>query len=397
MTFLYILLALFVFGVLVMLHELGHFLIARLFGVGIREFSIGMGPKLLSWKGKKRWGEPKLEAEEEKPLLQSTSLEEKESEDVVSEGPKELPPVSFDEEEPEDYRTRYSLRLLPIGGYVSMVGEDEESEHPAAFGQKNVFKRISIVIAGAFMNILLGFLLMILLVTTTKTVNGDMALASTAVAGFDEGATSNQWLQQGDVITHVNGTRTHTGDEVIYEIMHEGYQPLNITVERGGEEILLVGVIFPGMEVEGISFGSVDFVVYREDAGFGTVMKHSFFRSCSMVKMIFDSLGDLLTGRFGLESVSGPVGVTETMGDAAANGFHSFLYVVILLTINLGVFNLLPIPALDGGRLLFLLIEAIIGRPVNPKVEGYIHLAGLLLLLGIMVMVTCKDVVGLFV
>lgn len=377
MTVLYVLLALLVFGLLVMIHELGHFLMARAFGVGIREFSIGMGPKIFSWKGKKKWGES---AEEEN---------------------KELPPVRFDEddavEEPEDYRTTYSLRLLPIGGYVSMVGEDEESDHPAAFGQKNVWKRIAIVVAGAVMNILLGFLLMLVLVLNTKTVDGDLALASNVVAEFNESATSHQYgLQVGDVITHVNGTRVHTGNEAIYEIMNQGYEPIDLTVERNGTSVKLDDVMFPGMEAEGIAFGSADFKVYREEAGFGTVLKHTFFRSVSTVKMIYDQLFDLIGGRFGMNAVSGPIGITEEMGNAAKAGFTTFLYLVIVITINLGVFNLLPIPALDGGRLLFLLIEAIIGRPVNPKVEGYIHFAGIMILFGIMILVACKDIAGLF-
>ena len=377
MTILYILLALVVFGLLVMIHELGHFLVARLFGVGIREFSIGMGPKLFSWKGKKKWGEP--DPEKEEPLV---------------------PPVSFDPgdpvSEPEDYRTTYSLRLLPIGGYVSMVGEDEENEHPAAFGQKNVWKRIAVVVAGAFMNILLGFLLMLVLVVSTRDDSG-VILASNVVAEFREEATSNQWLEVGDVITHVNGTRVHTGNEVIYEIMYRGYDTLNLTVEREGRVLELRGVTFPQFEEEGITFGLYDFAVAREQASFGAVIKHTFFRSCSTVKMIFDQLADLLTGRFGLNAVSGPIGITEEMGNAAKDGFGTFLYLVIVITINLGVFNLLPIPALDGGRLLFLLIEAITRRPVNPKIEGYIHFAGLMILLGIMLLVACKDIAGLFV
>ena len=377
MTILYILLALVVFGLLVMIHELGHFLVARLFGVGIREFSIGMGPKLFSWKGKKKWGEP--DPEKEEPLV---------------------PPVSFDPgdpvSEPEDYRTTYSLRLLPIGGYVSMVGEDEENEHPAAFGQKNVWKRIAVVVAGAFMNILLGFLLMLVLVVSTRDDSG-VILASNVVAEFREEATSNQWLEVGDVITHVNGTRVHTGNEVIYEIMYRGYDTLNLTVEREGQVLELRGVTFPQFEEEGITFGLYDFAVAREQASFGAVIKHTFFRSCSTVKMIFDQLADLLTGRFGLNAVSGPIGITEEMGNAAKDGFGTFLYLVIVITINLGVFNLLPIPALDGGRLLFLLIEAITRRPVDPKIEGYIHFAGLMILLGIMLLVACKDIAGLFI
>ena len=113
--------------------------------------------------------------------------------------------------------------------------------------------------------------------------------------------------------------------------------------------------------------------------------------------MIYDQLFDLITGRFGMNAVSGPIGVTEAMTDAAKSGFDTFLYLVIVITINLGVFNLLPIPALDGGRLLFLLVELITRRPVNKKVEGYIHFAGLMILFGLMILIACKDIAGLFV
>jgi regulator of sigma E protease len=376
MTALYILLALFVFGLLVMIHELGHFLVARSFGIGIREFSIGMGPKLFSWKGKKKWGE-----DDEQPM----------------------PRIRFDDEEepqePEEHVTTYSLRLLPIGGYVSMVGEDEESDSSASFEKKNVWKRIAVVVAGAFMNVLLGFLLMtVLVVTTTNPQTGKVLLVSNTVGAFQEGATSPTYgLAVGDTITHVNGTRVHTGNEVVYEIMNRGYEPIDLTVRRGDEVVELSDVIFPGMEAEGIAFGSADFKMYAEDANVGSVIKHTFFRSVSTVKMIFDQLGDLLTGRFGLNAVSGPVGVTDAMGEAARSGFDTFLYLVIVLTINLGVFNLLPIPALDGGRLLFLLVEAVARRPLDKKIEGYIHFAGMVILLGIMVLVTCKDIVGIFI
>ena len=374
-TTLYVLLALFVFGVLVLIHELGHFLVARAFGVGIREFSIGMGPKIFSWKGKKKWAEsPK----------------------------KEFPPIMIDEngdpldsteeeEEEEERVTVYSLRALPIGGYVSMVGEDEESDSPASFGNKNVWKRILVVVAGAVMNIVLGFLLMLILVLNTPV------LASNTIGAFNEGATSpNYGLQIGDVVTHVNGTRVHTGNELIYEVMNRGYEAVDLTVERNGERVELNDILFPGMEAEGISFGSPDFRVYAEERSFGNLMKHTWFRSVSTVKMIYDQLFDLLRGRFGMNAVSGPIGITETMGEAAKSGLDNFLYLVIVITINLGVFNLLPIPALDGGRLLFLLIEAVIRRPINKNVEGYIHFAGMLLLFGIMILVACKDIAGLF-
>jgi regulator of sigma E protease len=200
----------------------------------------------------------------------------------------------------------------------------------------------------------------------------------------------------GDTITHVNGVRVHTGNEAVYEIMNRGYEPVDLTVRRGGERVELTGVIFPGMESEGIAFGSPDFRVFEEPKNFGTVMKHTFFRSVSTVKMIIDQLVDMVRGRFGMNAVSGPIGVTEEMGNAAKSGFSNFLYLVIVITINLGVFNLLPIPALDGGRLLFLLIEAVIGRPVNKNVEGYIHFAGFVILFGLIIVVSCKDIAGLF-
>lgn len=342
MTFLYVLLALFVFGILVMIHELGHFLMARAFGVGIHEFSIGMGPKLFSRKGKK-------------------------------------------------HDTVYSLRALPIGGYVSMVGEDEESDSPDAFGQKSVWKRILIVIAGPLMNLLLGTLLMLILVLGTGK------LASCTVGEFADNATSSSYgLCVGDTVTHVNGVRVHTGNEMVYEIMNRGYEPVDLTVRRDGEVVELNDVIFPGTETEGIAFGSPDFRVYAEEKNPGTVIKHTFFRSVSTVKMIIDQLVDLLRGRFGMNAVSGPIGITEEMGSAAKAGFSNFLYLVIVITINLGVFNLLPIPALDGGRLLFLLIEAVMGRPVNKNVEGYIHFAGFVILFGLIIVVSCKDIAGLF-
>ncbi|MBE6554792.1 MAG: site-2 protease family protein [Ruminococcaceae bacterium] len=343
MTLLYVLLAILVFGLLIMIHELGHFLVARACGVGIHEYSIGMGPKLISKKSEKTG-------------------------------------------------TEYSLRALPIGGYVSMVGEDEESDSPEAFGNKPVWQRILIVLAGPFMNVLLGFLLMSILVISTPQ------LASTTIGAFNEDATSPSYgLQVGDTVTHVNGVRVHTGNELVYEILNDGYKPIDLTVIRGGEKTEINDVIFPGITAEGIHFGSADFRVFAEEKSFGNVIKHGFFRSVSTVKMIFDQLGDMIGGRYGMNAVSGPVGVTEEMVNAAKSGAQNFLYLVIVITVNLGVFNLLPIPALDGGRLLFLLVEAVTRKPVNKNIEGYIHFAGLMLLLLLTAFIFCKDITGLFV
>ncbi len=338
----YILPAILVFGILILIHELGHFLCARAAGVEIKEFAIGMGPRLFGWTSKK-------------------------------------------------YGTKYAVRLFPIGGYVSMLGEDEESDSENSFGKKNVWARIAIVIAGPLMNLLLGFLAMLIMVSTSGQ------LASNVIY-YENGTGQVSGLQDGDRIVKVDGTAVHTGDEVNYEISWKGIEPMDLTIERDGKKIELENVLFPTNkdEASGVIFGYYDFKFYAEKGGVGTVLKHTFFRSTSMVKMVIDSFVGLFNGRVGLQSVSGPVGITEGIGASISMGLQSFLFLFSLITINLGVFNLFPIPALDGGRLIFLLIEAIIGRPVNPKIEGYIHAAGMLLMLGLVLIVTFKDIIGLF-
>ena len=362
MSVLYVILAILSFGLLIVLHELGHFLTARLFGVGINEFSIGMGPKLFSWKGKARKSN-KEQAQEDAP------------------------------------RTEYSLRALPFGGYVSMVGEDEKSEDPTAFSGKPAWQRLLIVIAGPLTNVLLGFLLMLIIVLSSER------LATNTVGAFDAGAVSaNFGLQVGDQVVAVGDVSIHTGNELVYEIMNqgrveasEGFVAIDLTVIRDGKEVYLPAVQFPSTEVEGVLFGSTDFRVYGEEKGFISVIKHTFFRSVSTVKMIFDQLVDLLRGRYGLNAVSGPIGITQEVANAAEMGLINLVYLMAVITVNLGVFNLLPLPALDGGRLLFILIEMIAGRPVDKNVEGYIHFAGFVLLFGLMILIACKDIAGLFV
>ena len=382
MTVLYVLLAIFMFGLLIVLHELGHFLTARLFGVGINEFSIGMGPKIFSVKGKPRKNfTPAPQKEDSEKPLEELVRDETEKEAV------------------QDGRTLYSLRLLPFGGYVSMVGEDEESDDPAAFANKAAWKRLLIVIAGPVMNVLLGFLLMLIIVISSQR------LATNTVAVFDETAVSNGYgLLVGDTVIAVGDVSIHTGNELIYEIMNQGraeaedgFVAIDLTVLRDGKEVFLPGVRFPSTEMEGVLFGSPDFRVYGVEKSFGGVLKHTFYRSLSTVKMIFDQLVDLLRGRYGLNAVSGPIGITQEVANAAKSGAMYVIYLMAVITVNLGIFNLLPLPALDGGRLLFILIELIAGRPVNKNVEGYIHLVGLLILFGLMILIAFKDIAGLFV
>lgn len=337
---LYIVIALLVFGLLIFIHEGGHFLAARLCGVTVKEFAIGMGPKIFAWTSKKSG-------------------------------------------------TRYALRLLPIGGFVSMDGEDEDSDNPNAFCNKSVPKRMLIVIAGAFMNILLGFILMFVLVFSQKT------LISNKIGAFNENAMSEGKLMVGDTVVKVDGTRVHTGNEVVYEIMNKGDKPIDIVVIRDGERVTVEEVSFPNFSDSGVIFGDCDFRMYADEETFGNYIKHSYFRSVSTVKMVFDSLINLVSGKYGMEAVSGPVGVTEVVGEAAQSSLPTLLYVITVISINLGVFNLLPFPALDGGRFAFLALEGVRGKPVDKRIEAYVNFAGLIILFTFMAFVTFKDVIKL--
>lgn len=348
---LYVILAIGIFSALIMIHEFGHYLTARLCGVTVREFALGMGPQIFSRVSKK------------------TGI-------------------------------RYSVRLLLIGGYVSMDGEDGDSENPNAFCNKSIWKRILIIIAGAAMNILLGFIAMFILTTTTVLSAEGGLLPTNVVAEFQENATSNQagefGLKENDRIIMVNGVPVFTGYDLIYEITNAAYEPVDIVIVRDDYFYKLDDVQFPTTEENGVVFGSYDFKVYGEAPNLFNLCFYSVNRSFSTVKMIYDSLFDLIRGRYGAEAVSGPVGTTQVIGEAAQAGATTLLYLIAVITINLGVFNLLPVPALDGGRLLFLIIELFRGKPINRNLEGYVHFIGILILFAIMALISIKDIIGLF-
>ena len=169
-----------------------------------------------------------------------------------------------------------------------------------------------------------------------------------------------------------------------------------ITVIRDGNKITLDNVVFPQISSDGIVFGSIDFLVYGEDRTFSTIIKNSYYSSKSTIKMIWDSLYDLITGRYGMEQVSGPIGVTGAITNAAKTSTYSLFYLVVVISMNLGIFNLLPIPALDGGSLLLIIIEMIIRRPIPQKIDYGIKAIGFLLLMGFAILVTFKDIIFLF-
>ena len=350
-TAIYILLAVGVFGALILIHEFGHYITARLCGVTVREFALGMGPLIFS------------------RVSQKSGI-------------------------------RYSVRLLLLGGYVSMDGEDGTSENPNAFCNKNIWQRILIIVAGAGMNILLGFLVMFILTTSTVMGTEGALLPTNVIAEFDENATSNQagenGLMVGDRVVSVNGFPVFTGYDLIYEITNSAYEPVDMVVVRNDRFYFLKDVQFPTTEESGIAFGSYDFKVYGKTPNILNLSLYSVNRATSTVKMVYDSLFDLITGRYGADAVSGPVGTTEVIGQAAQAGGATFLYLVAVITINLGVFNLLPVPALDGGRLLFLLIELFRGKPINRDLEGYVHFIGIIVLFALMALISVKDIIGLF-
>ena len=352
-TLFYLALTFFLMGILIFVHELGHYLTARACHVTIHEFSLGMGKRLCGFTSKK------------------TGIQ-------------------------------YSLRLFPIGGYVAMAGEDEDKEgeedDPNAFNKKNVWQRLLILVAGAGMNVITGALAMLILVGG-MTIAG-YKLPSTTVADFTPGASSYvTGLETGDRIISVDGVRVHTGYDLSYEIMFNGYKPVDVVVERDGKEILIPRVMFPSGMEDGIELGSMDFYVLSDESTVGNVLKTTLWRSISSIKMVFDSIHGIVTGRFTLASMSGPIGVSSAVADVASQpmAVWNILYLFALIAMNLGVMNMLPIPALDGGRVFFRIVEILrFGKPVNPHFEATVHGVGMMILLMATAVIACKDLFQIF-
>ncbi len=335
-----ILIAILLFGFMIFFHELGHFATAKWAGVKVNEFSIGMGPKVIS----KTVGE-----------------------------------------------TAYSLRLLPIGGFVAMEGEDEESDDEHSFMSCPAWKRIIITAAGATMNLILG-LAVILALTSTQEL-----LGTTTVASFTENSSSAQYLMVGDEILSVNGERSGNDYDIVYSLVRDTDGVVEMEVLRNGEKLLLPEVKFDTRDAgNGMKTIVLDFSIYGEEPTFGGVVSYSFKWTWSLVKLVWFSLGDIVSGEFGISQLSGPIGVTESISDAVSStNYKGLLLILAVVTVNLGVFNLLPLPALDGGRIFFMVIELFRGKPINQKVEGIIHAVGMGLLLLLMVVVAYNDIVRL--
>lgn len=317
-----------------MVHEAGHFTFAKLFGVKVNEFSLGMGPKIISRKK----GE-----------------------------------------------TQYSWRLLPIGGFVSMEGEDEDSDDVRAFNNKPCWQRIVIVVAGALVNIILGLILISIMLAISDGYSGTNYIHSFSVDG-ESVAQSGEFKSQ-DKILKIDGKNVYYYTDVFYLASRDEGSTSDVLIQRDGEKIELNDVVIP---TDSLIMLGVDKTPF-------TVFKDTFKESVSICRMVWLSLFDLVTGKYSVKDVSGPVGVVDVVSQTAEESVSNsdptgILTMMALITINIGIMNLLPLPALDGGRLLFLFIELIRRKPVNQKYEGLVHTIGMVLLLVFMALITFKDI-----
>ena len=350
--------AVFVFSAVIAIHEFGHFMVAKLCGVQVNEFSIGMGPVLC-----KR----------------------------VRKG------------------TQYSIRALPVGGFVALEGEEspesrqaEESLSVVSDGEVSpsgiplneapVWQRALIMLAGAGMNFVLGFVVMAILITAQSE-----PITSKVLYQVEENALCGQTgLQAGDKILAVNGRRCFVANDILYELMRTEDYTADFTVLRDGKKVELPGVQFDTWQDDkGETHMSLGFTVYGIKKTPLNVLKEAGNSVLYYGRIIFASLSDLLRGRESINDLSGPVGIVTAIGQAASYGWQDLLELLVLITVNLGIFNLLPFPALDGGKVVFLLIEGVTGHAVPEKIQSGLTVAAFALLFGLMIFATYNDILRL--
>ncbi len=339
-----ILLALLIFSALVIVHELGHFLLAKKNGITVTEFSVGMGPRLLSHE----WG-----------------------------------------------GTRYSLKLLPFGGSCMMVGEEEESDEEGSFGSKSVGARIAVIAAGPVFNFLLAFLLSLVIVSC-------VGYDDTVVDVTPGYPAAQAGMQDGDRIVRMGGSRTWLYREIsLFNSLYQG-QKAEVTYRRGGEEHTVL--LTPVLGEDGFYWYGFEKTGERTKGTILQTVGYSMAELRYWLKATMESLLKLVQGQVGLDDMSGPVGIVDAIGEtyeeSRTDGWYyvmlNMFMMAILLSVNLGVMNLLPIPALDGGRLVFLLIEAVRGKALPQEKESMVHFLGFVLLMGFMVVVLLNDIRHLF-
>ena len=347
----YILAAILVFGVLIAVHELGHFMAAKACGVRVNEFSIGMGPAL--WKKQK--GETQY----------------------------------------------YSLRLFPVGGFCAMEGEEEDSDDPTALNNQGFWAKLLIFAAGAAMNFIAGLLIILILYADAQ------AFYMPVVAGFADGCPleSADGLQEGDRLLRIDGEKVYVYSDISLLMGLNKTGAFDLQIERNGEVITLRDFTMERREYtdqNGKAYTGYGLYFGAEEATLGRKLSYSWNNAMDFARLVRLSLQMLVTGQAGVKDLSGPVGIVSTMtqvGEQAATtraAVENIAYLAALIAVNLAVMNLLPLPALDGGKIFFLVINAVsmqlFKKQIPAKYENYIHFAGLILLLALMAVITFSDV-----
>ena len=344
---LYILLAIVLLGVLVMVHEFGHYLVGRLTGMTVLEFSIGFGPKLIGWRRKE---------------------------------------------------IDYSLRVIPLGGYCSFLGEDEKNDDPRAMNNKPVWRRFLTIFAGPAMNFVFAFLACVALLMGYMTAG----IATPTVEDvYQDMPAAEAGIQAGDVIVEANGEEiafSEEGAQKLRDLISTSPvdEEIEFVVERNGERINVSAA--PALmtdEQTGTSSYMIGIVFEGRTYTLGEALAQAPRTMIDFVKMMLDALKNLVFHGEGVDEMAGPVGIISVVSEVAREGFYMVLYILFVISLNLGLMNLLPLPALDGGRLVFLIVEAIRRKPIPPEKEGMVHGVGMLLLLGLILVITYQDIVRL--
>lgn len=345
MTIIYFILIL---GGIVFFHELGHFLFAKNAGVYIYEFSIGMGPQLFKWKSKK------------------------------------------DE-------TMYSIRLLPIGGFVQMAGEeidpDENIPKEKRMQSKTWVERFSIMIAGIFFN----FVLAIVLLFVVGLINGTPK-KETYIGVIDKNSSAyNAGLRENFEILQVNGKKASTKDILSLELIANVKKEVEIKYKDANGNVEIAKFKADTVDENGTTNYKYGFsLINQKQRGFFSSIKYAFTKTIELIEYMFFVIWYLITGKISLTNLSGPIGIFTMVGETAKEGLINLVYLMAIISVNVGFINFLPLPAFDGGRILFLIIEKIKGSPVNPKIENIIHTVGLGLLMLLMVFITYNDILRIF-
>ncbi|MGI6698017.1 MAG: RIP metalloprotease RseP [Clostridia bacterium] len=320
-----------IFTLMVFSHEFGHFFAAKKSGVTVEEFSLGMGPKIMSW-GRKG--------------------------------------------------TRYSLRVFPIGGYVKMLGEEEKAKGEGAYYSKPLGKRMAIILAGPVMNIILAILLfsIIFYIVGTPTT-----VIDTVMEGYPAEMSG---IRPGDRVVYINDQRVESWEKLQLLVSASKGERMRVTVSREGQTVAFD--VFPVTDPEtGQSMIGITPVAAKSVAG---SLRLGIKRSFEVIGLMVSYLGQLVTGKASAEDVVGAVGVIQLVNQAAKTGILNVMFLAAFLSLNLGVINLLPIPALDGGKMVFLLLEGVRGKPIDIEKEGLIHFIGFVFLILLIIMITWKDI-----